>query len=485
MHRVSGLDLSMLYAETREMPMHTMGVLILARKPHSIFDRYQRLLAERLHLLPVLRRRLVEDPLGVNDAYWIEDPDFALKNHLIRAAVRAPHTLLEVAEYAGDLAGRLLDRTRPLWEIHVLDGLAGGATAMLVKVHHATMDGSKLIEMMRVLLDPSARVRRVPAPGEPWVPEQEPSTLWLAADRMLTLAAKPLRATRSLVEIGATLLRDALAHRDTSAAAPEDREGLAKIFEAPPTPFNGALSPARVVGMADVSFATVKLISEHYGVTLNDVVLAAACGALRNWLETHGGLPERPLVANVPVAVRTGSDAEAGNRISMILIHLPVQTLDPVQRLRAIAAETARAKALQGVGKSKSKSAGTVSGKGKRDMLRQAAELLTSIGTPWSWSHIMSGYAHGSLAARIPRFWNLVVSNLPGPRGPLYCAGARVLRIYPFGPIQLGNGLNLTVLSSGNRLCLGTLACKRMVPDVQTIATDFAKEIALLKRRWR
>ena len=177
MFRVSGLDLSMLNAETREMPMHTMGVLILARKPHAIFGRYQRLLAERLHLLPVLRRRLVEDPLGVDDAYWIEDPDFELENHLIHAAVPAPHTLHEVAEYAGDLAGRLLERTRPLWEIHVLDGLAAGGTAMLVKVHHAAMDGSKLIEMMGVLLDPSARVRRVPAPGEPWIPEHELSLI--------------------------------------------------------------------------------------------------------------------------------------------------------------------------------------------------------------------------------------------------------------------------------------------------------------------
>jgi diacylglycerol O-acyltransferase len=220
--------------------------------------------------------------------------------------------------------------------------------------------------------------------------------------------------------------------------------------------------------MADVAFDDVRAIKNAFGTTVNDVVLAASCGTLRSWLRAHGGLPERPLVANVPVTVRTEGEAEAGNRVSMILVHLPVHTADPLERLLQIYVETQRAKERHG--------------STKGDVFRQATDLLTNVTVPWLLTHAMEIYSRSHLADRLPFLWNLVISNLLGAPVPLYCAGAKVARLYPFGPAQQGSGLNLTVMSTMDRLCLGAMACKRMVPDVEDITTGFVTEIAILKR---
>jgi diacylglycerol O-acyltransferase len=300
----------------------------------------------------------------------------------------------------------------------------------------------------------------MPPPEDDWTPDRDPSFWWLAADTARALATKPLGALRSMADVGAAILESAQPHRGS-------RGGAAKLFEAPPTPLNGALSPQRVVAMADVAFDDLKAIKNAFGTTVNDVVLAASCGTLRSWLQAHGGLPERPLVANVPVAVRTEGEDEIGNRVSMILVHLPVRTEDPVDRLMAIRSETRRAKEQKGGAKG--------------DVFRQATDLLTNITVPWLLTHAVEVYSRSRLADRLPLLWNLVISNLPGPPIPLYFGGAKLLRLYPFGPAQQGSGLNLTVMSTMDRLCLGAMACKRMVPDVEDIAAGFVNEIATLK----
>ena len=463
MIRVSSLDAGMLYAETAEMPMHTMGVLILEPPAGPIFDALRRVLQQRLHLLPPFRRRLVEDPLQIGDPHWIEDPDFALDNHLHRAAIPSPGSMSELAEFVGDAASRLLDRSKPLWELQLVEGLEGGNVAVVAKIHHAAMDGGRLVALIGVLLDLEPGGREMPPADAEWSPDTEPSFLWLAADTARVLANKPINALRAIAEVGATIVGGARPKRASD-------DSVAKLFEAPATPMNGALSPQRVVAMADVAFDDVKAIKKAFRTTVNDVVLAASCGALRSWLRAHGGLPERPLVANVPVTVRTEAEAEAdaGNRVSMILVHLPVRTEDPVKRLLKIRLETQRAKELHGNAKS--------------DVFRQATDLLTNVTVPWLLTHAVEVYARSHLADRLPFLWNLVISNLPGPPIPLYCAGAKLLRLYPFGPAQQGAGLNLTVMSTMDRLCLGAMACKRMVPDVEDIATEFVNEIAILRK---
>lgn len=470
MLRVASLDAAMLFAETPEMPMHTMGVLVLARPAARFFERFRHRLAQRIHLVPPLRRRAIEGPLGLGDPHWIEDPDFSLERHLFRIALPAPGDARALAACAGAVAGRLLARTRPLWEMHVVEGLRGGDVALIVKVHHAAMDGGRLVALMNILLDTTPRGRSIRPPAEPWRADPEPSLAWFAGEAATALAAKPLNTLRALGEMGSAVFgsHDAVDH---TGAGPRGNGG-AKLFEAPPTPFNGALSAARAVAMSDVAFADVKAISRHFGTTVNDVVLAASCAGLRDWLRAHHALPDGALVANVPVAVRGSGAAEAdtGNRVSMILAHLPVGMRGSVPRLLSISAETRRAKERHG------------HGHGKGDVFRHATDLLTSLTVPWVLTHLIGLYSASDLADRLPPPWNLVISNLPGPRAPLYCAGVRLRRVYPFGPVQLGSGLNLTVMSCAGRLCLGALACREMMPDPDRIARGFVAEIDRLKR---
>jgi diacylglycerol O-acyltransferase len=461
MIRVSNLDAGMLYAETPEMLMHTMGVLVLERPGAEVFERLRGVIEQRLHLLAPFRRRLVEGPLQIGDPHWIEDPDFAVENHLRRTAVPSPGGIRELAELVADSASRMLDRSKPLWELQVVEGLEGGNVAVVAKIHHAAMDGGRLVGLIATLLDLTPEGRTLPPADETWTPDEEPSLLWLTTHAVRALAAKPLHAVRAAAEVGASML-------GTARSQPGHSDDAAKLFEAPATPLNGALSPQRSIAMADVAFDDVKAIKRAFGTTVNDVVLAASCAAVRSWLHAHGGVPARPLVANVPVTVRGDGDDEAGNRVSMILVHLPVHIDDPLERLVTIREETRRAKERHG----------KVGG----DVFRQATDLLTNITVPWVLTHAIEVYARSRLADRLPFLWNLVISNLPGPPVPLYCGGARLLRLYPFGPVQQGSGLNLTVMSTADRLCLGALACKRMVPDVDDITDGFVAEIAHLRK---
>jgi WS/DGAT/MGAT family acyltransferase len=459
--RVSSLDAAMLYAETPEMPMHSMGVVIMEPPPGAPpFEVMRRVFEERMHLLAPFRRRLVEGPLQLGDPHWIEDPAFDLANHLRRAAIPTPGSLRELAEFVGDFASRPLERSKPLWEMVLVEGVEGGNIAVVTKVHHAAMDGGRLVALLvGRLFDPSPEGRTVPPPGAQWSPDPEPSLAWLAADTARSLATRPLHAMRALADVTATFVRASRVRRG--------RGGAARLFEAPATPFNGALTPHRSVALADVAFDDLETIKRAFGTTINDVVLAASGSALRSWLLAHGGLPERPLVVNVPVAVRSAGEEDAGNRVSMVLVHLPVQIHDPVERLMAIGAETQRAKAAHGA----------VRG----DVFREFTDVLTNLTAPWLLTHVVGLYSSTHLADRLPFLWNLVISNLPGPAAPLYCGGARALRIYPLGPLQQGSGLNLTVLSTLDRLCVGAMACRELVPDVEDITTGFVHAIGELR----
>jgi WS/DGAT/MGAT family acyltransferase len=469
MQRVPSLDAGMLYAETPEMPLHTMGVVILEPPPGvALFQVMRRVFAERLHLLPPLRRRLVEGPLKLGDPHWIEDPAFDLDNHMRHAAIPSPGSLRELAEFVGDFGGRLLERTKPLWELALVEGVEGGKAAIVIKVHHAAMDGGQVVALfLGHLFDPTPEIRRLPSPAAAWTPDREPSLAWLAADAARAVATRPLHAIRAIADVAATVVRGALPHGAGPGGA-ESPGPAARLFEAPPTPWNGALTPHRSVALADVAFDDVKAIKRAFGTTINDVVLAASGAALRSWLLAHGGLPERPLVVNVPVAVRGEGEADAGNRVSMILVHLPVQGDDPVERLLAVHAETRRAKAEHGHTRS--------------DVFQKFTDVVTSITAPLVLTQMVGLYSSTHLADRLPFFWNLVISNLPGPAVPLYCGGAKAVRIFPLGPVQQGSGLNLTVLSTLDRLCFGAMACKEMVPDVEDIATGFVDAIGELRK---
>ncbi|MBT8480086.1 MAG: wax ester/triacylglycerol synthase family O-acyltransferase, partial [Myxococcales bacterium] len=395
------------------------------------------------------------------------DPAFDLDKHLIRVSLPSPGGMRELCDFVGGFAGTRLERDRPLWKAVLVEGLEGGKLALVMKIHHAAMDGGKSAAIAGELMDTSPEGRVIPPPEEPWLPDREPTIPWLAADTLRTLAGKPRRAVEA-----ATKMVEATRNKGQSQPAPAaDTEVSEKppLFEAPPTMFNGALTPHRSVALADVSFDEVKAIKRAFGTTVNDVVLASCCAALRSWLEAHGGLPDRPLIATVPVSVRHEGD-QAGNRVSVIRVHLPVQSDDPVERLLAINEETTRQKRRHGRS-------------GGGDLLKNFADLVTNITVPWMATHFMDFFSSRHLADRVPPLWNLVISNVAGPPVPLYTAGTRLTHLFPLGPVQQGSGLNITVMSAVDRLCFGALACSELVPDLQNIADGFVREIELLKER--
>ena len=471
---VSNLDAAMLYAETAEMPMHTMGILILepdddvgaelGETPY--FEAMQRLFAERIHLVPPFRRRIVQGPLKIGDPHWIEDPAFDLDNHLVHTSLPAPGGMGELCRFVGTFAATRLDRDRPLWKAALVEGFEGRKMALVIKIHHAAMDGGRAAAIAGELLDTSPEGRQVPPPDELWIPDREPSVPWLAADTLRTLAGKPRRAVEAAAKVASAVGSRVPGRSSQSDDSTVDK---AALFEAPPTPFNRSLTPKRAVALADVSFDEVRQIKRAFGTTVNDVVLAACASSLRSWLGSHGGLPERPLVATVPVSVRNDGD-QAANRVSVIRVHLPMQCEDPVERLMEIHEETTRQKNRHGSG-------------GGGDVLKSFADILTNVTVPWILTQAMGLYSSRHLADRIPPLWNLVVSNVAGPAVPLYASGARLTHLFPLGPVQQGSGLNITVMSAVDRLCFGALACSDLVPDLQDIATGFVSEIEVLIAR--
>ncbi|MGB5286032.1 MAG: wax ester/triacylglycerol synthase family O-acyltransferase [Polyangiales bacterium] len=472
---VSTLDAAMLYAETPEMPMHTMGVLILETEVEpgtelgegSAFEVTRQRFAERLHLIPPFRRRIVQGPLQIGDPHWIEDPAFDLDRHLVRVSLPSPGGMQELCDFVGGFAGTCLERDRPLWKAALVEGLEGGKLALVMKIHHAAMDGGRSAAIAGELMDTSPEGRVIPPPDEPWLPDREPSIPWLAADTLRTLAGKPRRAVEAAAKMAAAL-RDK-GHSKPAPAAPSEATEKPPLFEAPATMFNAALTPSRSVSLVDVPFGDVKAIKKAFGTTVNDVVLAACCASLRSWLEAHGGLPERPLVATMPVSIRHEGDQE-GNRISVIRVHLPIQTDDPVDRLMAINQETSRQKRRHSKG-------------GGGDILKNFADLVNNITVPWIATHFIGFFSSRHLADRLPPLWNLIISNIAGPPVPLFTPGTRLTHLFPLGPVQQGSGLNVTVMSAVDRLCFGALACTDLVPDLQDIGAGIVQEIEALKAR--
>lgn len=461
---LSSLDAGLLYVETEEMTMHTMGILLVEPPDDaktSAMDLVRDALGERLHLIPPFRRKLVQGPLKIGDPYWIEDSEFELDKHLSHHVLPAPGELRELDALIGELAGGCLARDKPLWELAVIEGLENGKIAIVTKVHHATMDGGRGAALMGQLFSTEPH-GEVPPPEEPWVPETEPTTPWLVADTVRTLLGKPRRVAAAATGIvsglqGGEAKGDEPAKEDTP-----DKPGL---FEAPPTRFNRVLTPNRSVALCDVPLKDVKNVGRSLGATVNDVVLAASCASLRSWLLSHGGLPDRPLIGVVPVSLREEGDHGEGNRVTVMRVRLPIDIEDPIERVRAIHRVTRSEK------KGQNRSGG--------GMVKHVVDILVNTSTPWLLTEIFARYS--LIAERIPPMWNVVISNIAGSPVPLYFGGARLRQLYPLGPVQQGAGLNITVLSTDGRLCFGAMACTDLVPDVEEIASEFEAEIGRLK----
>jgi diacylglycerol O-acyltransferase len=460
MERLSGLDASFLYLESPAQLMHVCGVLLL--DPSTIpggysFDRMRADLEQRVRTIPAFHRRLRTVPLGIDHPVWVEDTDFDLDRHLHRLAVPAPGGPAELAELCAHMAGIPLDRSRPLWEMNVIEGLASGQIAVFTKMHHASVDGVSGSNMISVLcsLEPDAPLLDVGLDSAA-VTEHVPGDLELFARGVLSAAARPWRAfglirpTTSLV--ARTVER---ARAGTAMAAP---------LTAPRTPFNGNISGHRSVAITDLSLDRIKQVKRAVeGATVNDVVLAVSGGALRRYLLDHDALPSSSLLASVPVSVHGRAEVSRGtNRVSTIFARLGTDIADPLERLRRLATSNANAKAHFGA------------------IPAEALQEWAQFAAPRTFGLAVRMVAGLKLAEKGPVIHNLVISNVPGPPVPLYFLGARIDGLYPLGPIFHGAGLNVTVMSAAGKMHVGLIACRDAVPDVDRLAADFQDELDAL-----
>lgn len=481
MRQLTSLDAQFLAIETPRTFGHVGGFAVYdpATAPGDELDvdKVREVVEGRLHLLPPFRWRLVEVPLGLDLPYWVEDPDFDLDFHIRESAVPPPGDDRQVADTVARLFARPLDRSRPLWELYVIQGLEGGRSAILTKFHHSAIDGMSGMEVQAVLLDPRPEGREVEPPEHEHDPEAVPGDMEMLGRGLRGLPRQPLRALRSLptalpnlVELpganafpGVPTLTRGLS-RVRGMLGDQDDDGVLEVTTARPprTSFNGRISAHRRFAFGSVSLDTVKAIKNELGITVNDVVVGLCTTAVRDWLIARGELPEDPLVALIPVSVRTEAQRQDfGNRVSTMIVPIPTDEPDPRARLL-------RTHDL------------LASAKDRHNAL--PADLLTDA----------TSFIPPALATRAARTTvevlgrtrpplNLVISNVPGPRTPLYCAGARLEANYPVSAIADGVGLNITVVSYMDHIDFGIVADRDQIDDVWSLMDGVTDALAELE----
>jgi diacylglycerol O-acyltransferase / wax synthase len=452
MQRLTGLDATFLYLETPTNHMHVASTCIF--DPSTVpggysFDKVRELVRERLPLLPPFRRRLVEIPFQLHHPLWIEDPDFDLDYHIRRAALPSPGGEAELAEFAGEVISRQLDRSKPLWEMYVVEGLENGLIATVTKTHHAAIDGVSGAELTVNLLDLQPEPAPTPEEDPPWRPDRIPTDIELVGFAAASLARQPLRMAKTIrrtTEMALNLRRRNRTPDVTPPPAP---------FSAPKTSINTSITPHRRFAFEQIPLDEAKMVKNKLGGTVNDVVLALCSGALRSYFAGRGEVLDSDLVGMVPISVRTEDEKGAmGNRVSSMLVSLASTIEDPVERLHAITEGTKGAK-----DQDKAIGADTLA-----DWTEFAAPALAA--------RAARLYSRMRLADRHRPIFNVTISNVPGPNFPLYSAGARMVAMYPMGPIADGAALNITVMSYMGTMFFGLNACKETVPDVWDIARN-------------
>ncbi len=444
LERLSGLDSAFLAAERPGNPLHVMGLLIL--DPTTVpggyrFEAFREFVAQRLPLLAPLRRRLVEVPGGLAHPYWIDEPAIDLDLHLRRAAVPSPGGPHELAQMAARMMERPLDRSRPLWEMELVEGLAGGRIALLAKIHHAMMDGLAGMKLMASLFSETSALE-APRSIAPRAPDQVPSRLRLLADAVPWLARQPWRATRASARTARSLLRRALSARGQPAAP---------ALEVARSWLNVQITPQRAVAYTSLALADLRAVGEPFGATITDVLLALVSGALRRYLAARGVVPSAPLVAAVPIAVR-GQRDERANAVTSTSVSLADDLPDPAARLLQIRDAMAAGKRTRG------------------SSVGEDLAAWANVPPPFVFSLLSDAYLDLHLAERMDPICNLVVSSVPGPPQALHLAGARLVGIHPLGPIYSGVALNVTAIGCADSLDIGLVACRGRMPDLWDLA---------------
>jgi diacylglycerol O-acyltransferase len=454
--RLTALDTGFLHLERSGAHMHVAAIFVFEGDPPA-YDELVEAIEARMHLVPRYRQKLAHVPLGQGRPVWVDDPHFNARYHLRHSALPAPGSDEQLKNLAGRLFALPLDRTKPLWELNLVEGLDGGRFAIISKTHHALVDGVSGVDITSVLFDTSPDPSPVGVGARAWLPRPEPSDAELLADALLERATVPAEAARGV----RALTR---APRHALGRAGEWLVGVgamawAGLKPAPVTPFNVPIGPHRRYTWVDADLGQFKAIKNELGGTLNDVVLAAVTLALGRFLRRRGEETEELVLrAMVPVSVRTDSQRGAlGNQVAAMWAPLPVGNLDPLAVLTEIS------EAMRGL-----KESGQAVG----------AQALTSL-ADFAPPTIMSQAAR--LQSR-QRFFNLVVTNVPGPQIPLYLLGRHLQAFYPVVPLAHHQALGIAIMSYDGRLGFGLLGDYDAMPDLEDLALDLEAAIGELSR---
>ncbi len=440
MKRLGAMDAAFLYMETANAPAHA-AALQLFEPPadgRNFYDAFRSHLITRIPLLPHLHQHLHETPMGLDHPVWVANSNVDLHYHLGHERLEPPGTIDQLTALAERLYPPLLDRSRPLWQYTVIDGLASGQVALFMKAHHACMDGIAAQATFDTFFsatpdpEPTPRVRPIPS-------EREPGFFELLRDAYGHLAEQPRRTLRALPEAARALAK--LGARSLEGNAPP----------APRTRFDVNVSNERRFAVTSLSLARVRTVAKARGVTINDVIMALCGGALRRYLAGKGELPDETLVAFAPVSVRASDDDVASNQVIGMMTPLATDIENPLSRLDAVHEGATNAKAQLE----------DIKGLVPTDFaMPGVAALVPGIFQLMSNLHVQE---------RMPPLYNVAVSNVPGIRHPVYMSGARMVAEYPMSIVQDGAALNITVMGVEDALDVGIVACARAVPDVNVI----------------
>ena len=460
MKHLTGLDAAFLYLESPEMPMHVGSLHVYELKPGyqgSFYEDVKEHIRKRMHLAPVFHRKLALMPFDIANPVWIEDDDVDLDYHVRSITLPKPGTMAQLENYVGRLHSSLIDRSRPLWEFYVFDGLADGSVAFYSKMHHAAIDGQAGVAVANAVLDISPEPRVVkPAPARPGKQQYQLGVGELVGAGFSNLANQYVKLLRMLPTMAGTVARTAagsVARKDaTGARKPSLSSRIRNLSFGPRTHLNVSITNQRAFATASLSLGEVKAMGKVLDATINDMVLLLCSGALRRYLQDYDALPAKSLVAAVPVSLRAAGDTSSDNQAFMLLCQLATHLKDPLARLKAIKESINKGKAFTGGAKA------------------SIPLDFPSLGAPWLMSGLASLYGRSRLANSMPPIANVVISNVPGPQMPLYMAGAKMKTFHPVSIVVHGVALNITVESYNGSLDFGLIACRRAAPDVRDIA---------------
>jgi len=471
--RLTAFDASFLFAETSSTPLHSGGVAVFsppvggAERLHAEasggFDheRLVRLISQRLPYVPRYRQRVRNVPFGIARPVWVDDEKFDVTYHVRRSALPKPGSMDQLHELVARIMSRPLDRSRPLWEMYLVEGLADGNFAIITKSHEALIDGLSAVDIAQVMLDPVEETPVVPT--DSWRPRREPTDIELLSSAFTEIGTRPAAALEALRDTASDVTHAAVRIGEKVTGVMTAALALAR----PPvtSPLNVPIGEQRRFTTVDLSLADIKDVRRALGGTINDVMLTVISGALRSWLQARGH-PVRQgdvLRAMLPVSIAVpaaGSGHAGGNRVSATLVELPIGEADPAVRLQQISYQLAHL----------DESAHFVGA--------DAIVDIAGFGPPTL--HALGARVGATVSNRL---YNLVITNVPGPQRPLYAAGSRMLAAYPVVPLTQHQALSIGVISYDGGVYVGLYGDRDALVDIDLLASCLTEAAEELKDR--